>query len=85
MVNGVVGIVLSSQERKRHLPKVKLVFDQEKRSQPEEIVDFLNVGVGSLDKSWLINRVLKDCDHDIYLEQYPVRRALSGMETLEDI
>ena len=85
LANGAVGIVLSSQERKRHLPKVKLVLDQEKRSQPEEIVDLLNVGVGNLDKGWLINRVLKDGDHGIYLEQYPVRRALSGMETLKDI
>jgi putative nucleotidyltransferase with HDIG domain len=85
LVNGAVGIVLSSEEKKRHLPKIKLVLDQEKRPQLEEIIDLLHVNVGSLDKGWLINRVLKDGDHGIRLEQYPVRRALAGTETLEDL
>tara|TARA_R110001592_G_scaffold309760_1_gene584207 strand:- start:46172 stop:46984 length:813 start_codon:yes stop_codon:yes gene_type:complete len=85
LMNGAVGIVLSSEEKKRHLPKIKLVLDQEKRPQPEQIVDLLNVGGENLDKDWLIRKVLKDGDHGIYLEQYPVRRALSGMENMKDI
>jgi HD-GYP domain-containing protein (c-di-GMP phosphodiesterase class II) len=85
LVNGAVGIVLSSEEKKRHLPKIKLVLDQEKRPQPEEIVNLLNVDAGNLGKDWLIRKVLKDGDHDLYLEQYPVRRALAGMETMKDI
>lgn len=85
LVNGAVGIVLSSEEKKRHLPKIKLVLDQEKRSQPEEIIDLLNVDAGNLDKNWLIRKVLKDGDHGIHLEQYPVRRALAGTETLDDL
>lgn len=85
LANGAVGIVLSSEVKKRHLPRIRLILDQQKQKQPEEIVDLLNVGAGNLDKSWLIHKVLKDGDYDIRLEQYPVRMALSGMETLDDI
>lgn len=85
LVNGAVGIVLSSELKKRHLPRIRLILDQQKHKQPEEIIDLLNVGAGNLDKSWLIHKVLKDGDYDIRLEQYPVRMALSGMETLDDI
>jgi putative nucleotidyltransferase with HDIG domain len=85
LVNGSVGIVLSSEPKKRHLPRIRLILDQQKQKQPEEIVDLLNVGAGNLDKSWLIHKVLKDGDFDIRLEQYPVRMALSGMETLDDL
>lgn len=85
LANGAVGIVLSSEAKKRHLPRIRLILDQQKQKQPEEIVDLLNVGAGNLDKSWLIHKVLKDGDYDIRLEQYPVRMALSGMETLDDI
>ena len=85
LVNGAVGIVLSSEPKKRHLPRIRLILDQQKQKQPEEIVDLLNVGAGNLDKSWLIHKVLKDGDFDIRLEQYPVRMALSGMETLDDL
>lgn len=90
LVNGAVGIVLSSEEKKRHLPKIKLVLDQDKNPQSEEIIDLLhvgtaNVGSANLDKGWLIHRVLKDGDYDIYLEQYPVRRALAGAKVLDDL
>lgn len=83
LMNGAVGIVLSSLEKKRHLPKIKLILDPDKQPQPEELIDLLNVDAGNLDKSWLIRKVLKDGDYDIHLEQYPVRRALSGMEKIE--
>ena len=85
LANGAVGIVLSSEVKKRHLPRIRVVLDQQKSKQPEEIIDLLNVGAGNLDKGWLIHKVLKDGDYDIRLEQYPVRMALFGMDTLEDL
>jgi len=85
LANGAVGIVLSSEVKKRHLPRIRVVLDQQKSKQPEELIDLLNVGAGNLDKGWLIHKVLKDGDYDIRLEQYPVRMALFGMDTLEDL
>jgi putative nucleotidyltransferase with HDIG domain len=77
--NGHVGIVLSSVEKKRHLPKVRVLLDKEKNSMQEEIVDLLSVERGMLPRDWLIRKVLKDGDHGIHLEEYPVRSALAAM------
>ena len=77
--NGHVGIVLSSVEKKRHLPKVRVLLDKEKNSMQEEIVDLLSIERGMLPRDWLIRKVLKDGDHGIHLEEYPVRSALAAM------
>ena len=45
----------------------------------------VNLDAGNLDKNWLIRKVLKDGEHGIHLEQYPVRSALAGTETLDDL
>ncbi len=82
--NGAVGIVLSSQEKKRHLPQVRLILDENKQSMEEQVVDLIDVQRGSLPRDWLIRKVLKDGDHGIYLEEYPVRSALAGMIPVED-
>lgn len=83
--NGQVGIVLSSQEKKRHLPQVRVVLDKDKKTMQEEVVDLLGVERGTLPRDWLIRKVLKDGSHDIYLEEYPVRSALAGMVPNEEI
>ena len=82
--NGVVGIVLSSQEKKRHLPRVRLVLDKNKQPMSEEVVELSDVQRGTLPREWLIRKVLKDGDNGIHLEEYPVRSALKGMLPSDD-
>ncbi|KKK84452.1 hypothetical protein LCGC14_2783210, partial [marine sediment metagenome] len=83
--NGHVGIVLSSQEKKRHLPQVRVVLDKDKNTMQEEVIDLLGVERGTLPRDWLIRKVLKDGDHDIYLEEYPVRTVQAGMVPNEEV
>ncbi len=82
--NGFIGIVLSSKEKKRHLPEVRLVLDKEKNKTEEKVVNLLDVERGTLPRDWLIRKVLKDGDNGIHLEEYPVRSALAGMVPIED-
>ncbi len=81
LANGYVAIVLSSQEKKRHLPMVKLVLDNNKEAIGEEFIDLLDVQRGTLPREWLIRRVLKDGDHGILLENCPVKMAVSTFHT----
>ena len=76
--NGQVGIVLSSQEKKRHLPSIKLILDENKKPQDAKIIELLDIERGNLGKDYLIAQVLKDGDHGIRLEDYPVRLAVKG-------
>ena len=73
--NGYVGIVLSSQIKKRHLPNVKLVLDNNKQPVFEEFIDLLDVERGTVPREWLIHRVLKDGEHGVFLKDYPVKTA----------
>lgn len=83
--SGHVGIVLSSQEKKRHLPQVRVLLDKDKKAMQEEVVDLLGVERGTLPRDWLIRKVLKDGSLGIYLEEYPVRSILAGMVPNEEI
>ncbi|WP_461482415.1 HD-GYP domain-containing protein [Porticoccus sp.] len=79
--NGCVAIVLSSQEKKRHLPMVKLVLNEDKQPIGEEFIDLLDVQRGTLPREWLIHRVLKDGQYGVFLENCPVRTAISAFNT----
>lgn len=78
LINGYVAIVLSSMEKKRHLPLVKLVLDQDKQPIGEEFIDLQDVQRGTLTREWLIRKVLKDGENGVLLENCPVRMAVSA-------
>jgi hypothetical protein len=80
--NGYVGIVLSSQSKKRHLPNVKLVLDSDKNPIPEEFVDLLDVERGTVPREWLIHRVLKDGEYGVFLKDCPVKTAVAGITSV---
>ncbi|WP_438951997.1 HD-GYP domain-containing protein [Porticoccus sp.] len=77
--NGYVGIVLSSQSKKRHLPNVKLVLDSDKKPIAEEFVNLLDVERGTVPREWLIHRVLKDGEYGVFLKDCPVKTAVAGI------
>lgn len=68
--NGYVGVVLSSQEKKRHLPLVRILLDQNKQRQPPEEVDLVTIEKGLLPSDFLISHVLKDGDFGLRLEEH---------------
>ena len=82
--NGCVGIVLSSELKKRHLPIVKIVLDENKQQQEPELINLLDVSTGTIPKTYLISRVLKDGDHGVNLEDYPVRSIVVRSLSSED-
>ncbi len=74
--NGCVGFVLSSAEKKRHLPKVKIVLNKDKQKVEPYLVDLLETDQGDLCKLHLISHVLKDGTYGLYLEEYQVNSRL---------
>jgi hypothetical protein len=71
-------------EKKRHLPLVKLVLDQDKQPIGEEFIDLQDVQRGTLTREWLIRKVLKDGEHGVLLENCPVRMAVSAFNVSDN-
>ncbi len=68
--NGMIGIVLNTNYRYRHLPKVILVRDTEKNSIKEKVINLANTEKGLLESDYLIKRVLVDGSHNVRLKDY---------------
>lgn len=70
LLNGLVGIVLETNYRYRHLPKIIVVKDLNKPLDKEQILNLADVEQKKLDKSFLIKRALCDGTHGIRLQEY---------------
>lgn len=70
LVNGLVGIVLETHQRYRHLPKILVVHDIHKPLEKERVLSLADIEQGKLDKSYLITRALCDGSHDIRIKNY---------------
>ncbi|BFM15974.1 cyclic di-GMP phosphodiesterase [Maricurvus nonylphenolicus] len=68
--NGMVGIVLNTNYRYRHLPKVILVRDSNKKPVREKIVNLAETEKGNLEHDFLIQRVLVDGSYNVRLKDY---------------
>jgi len=73
MTNGCVGIVLTTNQRYRHLPKVLVVRNTVKKAIKEKVLNLADCEKGTLDKSFLIKRVLVDGTHGVSLKTYKDR------------
>lgn len=71
--NGQVGLVLTANHRYRHLPKIIVVRDNNKQPCKERIYNLAEIEKGGLDKTFLIQRVLKDGDHGIHIREYQAK------------
>ncbi|ARN76507.1 metal-dependent phosphohydrolase [Oceanicoccus sagamiensis] len=67
--NGQVGIVISTNYRHRHLPKVLLLRDENKMPKPESVLD-LERYAKSQDQSVMIKTVIPNGSHGIRIESY---------------
>jgi len=73
LVNGLVGIVLESNHKYRHLPKIIVVKDLNKPLDKERIINLNEVEQKNLDKSFLIKRALCDGSYGIRIREYRER------------
>ncbi|MCE3251151.1 MAG: metal-dependent phosphohydrolase [Cellvibrio sp.] len=70
LTNGLVGIVLESNHRYRHLPKIITVKDLNRPLEKEQIINLNEVEQKKLDKSFLIKRALCDGSYGIRICDY---------------
>lgn len=70
LANGLVGIVLETNTKYRHLPKIIVVRDLNKPLEKERILNLGEVEQKKLDKSYLIKRALCDGSHGIFIREY---------------
>jgi len=70
LVNGLIGIVLETHQRYRHLPKILVVHDIHKPLEKERVLNLADIEQGALDKTHLITRALCDGSHGIRIKNY---------------
>lgn len=70
LVNGNIGIVLETNHRYRHLPRVIIVRDENGTAEKEQVLNLAEVEQGKLDKSFLVKRALRDGSYGIYMRDY---------------
>lgn len=68
--NELVGIVLETSQRYRHLPKVILIKRGERPLKKEQVVNLVDVERGQLKREFLIKRALKDGSYGISVREY---------------
>ena len=70
LVNGNIGIVLETNHRYRHLPRVIVVQDKNGRLEKEKVLNLAEIEQGRLDKGFLVKRALCDGSHGIYIRDF---------------
>jgi putative nucleotidyltransferase with HDIG domain len=70
LVNGLVGIVLETNTKYHHLPKIIVVKDLNKPLDKERLVDLADTEQGILDRDYLIKRALCDGSYEIRVRDY---------------
>lgn len=73
LINGFIGIVLQTNQKFRHLPKIIIIKNLNGELEKEIIIDLGDIENKKLDKSYLIKRALTDGEHDIHLVDYKER------------
>ncbi len=69
LVNGEVGIVLATNHRHHHLPQIITLLDKNKKPLEKEIILSLErIHQGQLGKEYLIKKVHKDGQFDIFIK-----------------
>lgn len=70
LVNGLVGIVLETHQRYRHLPKILVVHDINKSLEKETVVNLSDIEQGLLEKDYLIARGLSDGTYGLRIRDF---------------
>ncbi len=70
LVNGLVAIVFETNTKFRHLPKVIVVKNQDKKLEKNVLVNLADVETAQLEKAFLIKRALKDGAFGVFIKDY---------------
>jgi len=70
--NGMVGLVLASKVKYRHLPTVLVLRDRDNRPMEQLTLDLSQTDVGDLGREFLIDRTLVDGAHGISVHDHRV-------------
>ncbi len=70
LVNGHLALVLATNSHSKHLPKVIVIRDSQHEECKQRILSLSETGDGTLDKGFLINKVIPDGTHGIYLKDF---------------
>jgi len=73
LINGLVGIVLQTNQKYRHLPQIIVIKNLNGDLDKEKIIDLGEVQTKVLDKTYLIKRSLVDGEYGIHLMDYKER------------
>lgn len=76
LVNGLVGIVMETNQRYRHLPKILVVHDIHQPLEKERVLNLAEIEQGLLAKNYLITRALCDGSYGIRLRDYKEKGLL---------
>lgn len=76
--SGCIGLVIETNPRFRHLPRIVLLRDKDKKPfEKEQIVDLALVEKGEIGKEFLIKQVWKDKSFGITLKSYLERELFA--------
>jgi len=71
LYSGEVGIVMESNPRLRHLPRVILLLNENKRQcEKEQVKDLAHIETGELPRKYLIKQVWRDGSFGLRLREY---------------
>ena len=71
LYNGEVGIIIEANQKFRHLPRVIVVLDENKKPvAKEKVVDLSLIESGDLPKRYLIKQVWKDGSFGVQIREY---------------
>lgn len=69
LYNGEIGVVVETNRRRRHLPRILIIRDAEGRRKEEyQIKDLIYIEEGDLPNDYLIKQVLPDGSFGIFLQ-----------------
>lgn len=71
LYNGEIGIVVETNPKRRHLPRVVLVLDKDHvKKEKYKIADLSHIEEGDLPRDYLIKQVLPDGSFGVFLRKY---------------
>jgi putative nucleotidyltransferase with HDIG domain len=73
LINGLIGIVLQTNQKYRHLPKIIVIKNLNGELEKEIILDLDEIEKKNLDKTYLIKRALTDGEYGIRVMDYKER------------
>ncbi len=73
LINGFIGIVLQTNQKFRHLPKIIIIKNLNGELKKEIILDLGDIENQKLDKTYLIKRAFTDGEYGINLMDYKER------------